>query len=206
MFWIWMLLATVAGARDYPAADELDPPQTPPKQERRFHLIPIRLESRVAVREEVGAAAVFELGVQLARTERSALDLNLAIGGARGIRVPGPFRSYWAGDLTADYTVRLTRWMAVGPVGGISDRVFVQQGTPIGSLFVPIVGLRSETTVLRARRWSLGLAAGATVDLTSTRMVLETSRVEYLELVEGQIGLRWNFGHGTPPSERQVTL
>ena len=203
MLWIWMLLATVAGARDS-RPGRRDRPRRPPVDDRRFRMVPIRLESRVAVREEVAAAPVFELGVQVARTERSALDLNVAISGARGIRVPGPFRSYWSGDLTADWTVRVTRWMAVGPVGGISDRVFVQQGTPIGNAFVPIVGLRSETTILHARRWSLGLAAGATVDLASTRMVLETSRIEYLELVEGQVGLRWNFGHGVAPADRKV--
>src|SRR5688572_1400142 len=104
MIWIWMLLAAVAGAKDVgPSADaedlqvvqaDLDTVTLPRK--RRVHLPPIRFETRAAVREEVGAAAVFELGVQVARTRKGALDLNLAYAAPRGIRVPGPFRTYFA--------------------------------------------------------------------------------------------------------------
>ena len=60
---------------------------------------------------------------------------------------------------------------------------------------------RANTPFLRARTWSFAVTSKISSDLALTQLVLETNPVVALPVVEGQIGLRFNLGHGRIPGE-----
>ena len=205
------LLLLPATADEGPAPDPIASEHQAPDRDRHtprvrgengLHLLPLRLDTRAAIREGMGTGLLVELGVQLARTRSLLLDANVAYVSPRAILVPGPARNFFAWEFGADALVPVTRWMAVGPSGGVAFRLFRQQGSAIDEAWVPFAGVRTHTTLLSARKGSLAVGLRVTVDLAVTRFVMEDSRVVGLSPVEGQLGLRMNFGHGPQPKAR----
>lgn len=167
--------------------------------ERRTLLPPLRLDARVALRDQIAPGPLFELGSQLVRTKAMALDLNISYAIPRTILLPGPFRTFSQVSLDADLMFGGGRFLKVGPTGGVSYRVYIQQWQAIEEGFVPQVGVRASSALIQARKWSLVMTARATMDLMVTQLVMETAQVHSLSPYEGQIGLRFNFGHGRDP-------
>jgi hypothetical protein len=182
----------------------------PARRERKKHDrdpefwgAPLRVDIGTAFREEMRPAAVFGLGTQLARSRKLALEAQVAFMPLHGFVYPGPFRSMGSWDATADVTWLASRWLAVGPTGGVSYRMFNQQGSAIAQAFVPVAGLRANTAFLRARHWSFAVTTKINADLGLTRLVLETNEVRPLPVLEGQIGLRFNLGRSTVPEVKE---
>jgi hypothetical protein len=172
-----------------------------PERDRKVRGVPLRLDVGTSFRPDMRPASAFGLGAQLARTRRTALEVQVAFQPLHGFTFVGPWRSMGSWDFTADATWLASRWLALGPTGGVSYRMFNQQGSAIAQTFVPVVGLRANTPFLRARTWSFAVTTKLTADLGLTQLVLETNEVRPLPGVEGQIGLRFNLGHGKVPGE-----
>ncbi|MEQ1508601.1 MAG: hypothetical protein ABMB14_40590, partial [Myxococcota bacterium] len=170
------------------AAPPLDRRSRRAAGERRVAVPPLRVDTGIAIREDLGAGGVFQVGVQLTRSARWTLDADAAVVSGRGIRYPGPFRSMISWELRAEALYNPGRWLAVGPTAGGSYRLYRQQFTAIDEGFVPFVGLQANTAVIRARKWSLALTSRLTADLALTRFVLETAEVVTLPVVDGQLG------------------
>ena len=159
-------------------------------------LPPLRLDLRTPFRQGLGPGAVLALGSQVSRTRSLALDLTVAYQSGRLLTTPGPQRSQLCAELGVDARLDLGRWLGVGPTAGIDYRWFRQQGMTISDAWIPVVGAKLDSTLLRTRHWSVVIGARATVDTVLTRFVLETAQVRMLQPVEGQVGLKINFGNG----------
>lgn len=170
-------------------------------RERKIRVLPMRFDIGTAFRDELAPAAVMGLGVQLARSERFALEANVAFLPLHAFQYAGPWRRMAAWDFTADGTWLANRWLAIGPTVGVDYRMFNQQDSAIEQMFVPLAGVRLNTAFIKARTWSFAITTRLTSDLSQTRIVLETNEVRLLPTIEGQIGLRFNLGHGR--SERK---
>lgn len=171
--------------------------------DRKIRGIPLRLDMGTALRPELAPAFLLSLGAQLARTEHFALETNVGVMPMHALQYPGPWRAMMNWDFSADVTWLASRFVALGPTGGAHYRLFNQQGSAIGQMFVPIAGMRVNTAFIRARTWSFAITARLTSDLSLTRIVLETNEVRMLPLVEGQLGLRFNMGHGRVPEKKK---
>lgn len=167
---------------------------------RRSSVPPLRVATRLVVRPETNPTASFEAGVQVWRSPVFKLDVNVGYLPGRALGMTGPPRSMLSADLSADLVAELGPWLETGPSAGVAYRLFRQQWTAIDELFVPIAGWRLDASVLRARRWSLQLTTKTMLDLAKTELVRETAEVRRLLPAELQVGVRFNFGHGHPPS------
>ncbi len=169
---------------------------------RRIWVPPLRLDSRAAFRDQMAPAAVIEVGAQLTRKRAYAVDMNLSYTTPHGVLLPGPWRSFSQVNLDGDLLFDGGRFLKFGPSAGLGYRIYQQQFQVIDEGFVPQLGLRASSGLLQARKWSLVVTARATVDLVSTNLVMETAQVHRLSPYEGQIGLRFNFGHGHMPEAK----
>lgn len=172
-----------------------------PLGDKRIRMIPLRLDMGSAFRPELAPAFVMSLGAQVARTRYFAVEANIAFMPLHALQIAGPWRSMANWDFSADLTWLASKWVAVGPAVGAHYRLFNQQGSAIEQMWVPIAGLRANTAFIRARTWSFAITSRLTSDLSLTRIVIETNEVRVLPTVEGQIGLRFNLGHGKIPGE-----
>ena len=193
---ILVLLAALFTSAAASARDDLDEAVQPQKREPKVRLPPLRLESRAVFRQEANPGSLFELGVQMRRWKKGAIDANIAYAPHHGLALVGPFRTMGSLETTADALYFLGPFLATGPSAGLSFRFYRQQWSPISEGWMPIAGWRLSTSVVRARRWALLVSAKAMVDLAPTELVLETAEIRKLRPVEGQLGLRINFGHG----------
>lgn len=185
--------------------DPYEPPSSTVRNEtrpRRVHAPPIRVELRTPFRVGIGPGAALGMGVQIARTRRITFDAAVAYTSGRQLLTPGPFRSMYGFEGTSHVELQVGRFLAVGPMGGVVYEWFVQQGNGIDAFWTPVLGVRVDTWLLRARKWGLGISARATSDLASTQFVLETQQVVTRSPIEGQLGLRFDFGHGRVNGER----
>jgi len=210
--WLAAILAAPALAADE-LLDEEEEAQAAeilvqPARERervRFRMVPLRMDSRVAIRDGFQPAAVFELGAQALRTRRLQLDVNAALVPVHPMLLPGPWRTFWATEVSGDGLFTASRWLAVGPTGGLSVRLYEQQGADLGAQYVPFAGMRAHTTLLRARRWSVAASTRLASDLVLTRFVIDTQQVLTMSPVEAQVGLRVLFGHGRVPEPKEAS-
>lgn len=165
---------------------------------RRVLVRPLRLATRASAREGMKGAAVFEVGIQVLRTERWAVDLDASYATTRGMDM-GPqvaWRRLAQGDVTLDWVVDLGRGLAAGPVAGLSIRDLDQQGFFHVTYPMPFGGLRAQVALLRTRHLAVALDARTTLDLQRTRLVFEDASVSTMSPWEIQGGLRVQLGHG----------
>ena len=177
----------------------------PPKRARREggfspYLPPFRFGMRTGIREDTNPSFLLELGVQVTRSEHWKLDANVSFAFPHSLRLGNLFRTMSELDVTADALFVAGRRLEIGPTGGVSHRFYQQQWQLIDNAWVPVVGVRANTPLVRARRWSWDLDVRGRVDLARTQMVIETQEVSFMSPWEIQIGTRFNFGYGRRPA------
>ena len=124
------------------------------------------------------------------------LDADVGVAPGRQIQMAGPWRIQAAAAGTLYPMVELGPWLSVGPSVGIEHRWWRQQGSHIGSTWMPVVGVRANSMLIGARKWGFVIGAGATADLGRTRFVRENQEIVDLVPFEGYLSTRLVFGHG----------
>lgn len=190
-----LVLFPVAAPAADDAIQDLDAPE---ERTRKVVVPPLRLDTRVVIREHANPGPLIEGQVQVTRTEKVAVDVGVSYTAHHGLGVVGPLRTMGSLDGLVDVRYEIGPWLATGPSAGVGLRFYRQQWTPIEEVWTPTVGWRIDGFLIRARRWGLMISTKVSVDLRRTDLVLATAQIDTLSPVEGQFGLRWAFGHGRP--------
>lgn len=168
----------------------------PERVRKRIAGPPLRLDTRISFRPDTAPAPLLEGAIQLWRREPIALEASVSITGGHSLIEAGPFRAFQSVDFGADLLFEAGDWFRVGPSAGVAYRTFRQQGVTVRTGAVPTLGARGQVALLRARTWSLVVSTKLQVDAGLTKVVLGSAEVRTLSPFEGQVGLRFNFGHG----------
>ena len=157
---------------------------------------PLRADLRGVIREGTLGTALFEVGVQLARSKRFAVDLNLGVAPPATLLLPDPPRSMGFLQLSSDLLWEPNLRISVGPSLTLDLRGYSQQQTFFDYSVVPTGGLRANVHLLRAPRWSLALTTKVMIDFVTTELLTESGDPMTLSPFSAQVGLRFHFGHG----------
>ena len=116
----------------------------------------------------------------------------------RALGLTGPLRRMTTVDLGVELLGEIGPWLDTGPWAALSLRAF-SQDVHIDLRPVPVAGWRLNATLLRTRTWSTQLTTKVGLDLSPIDLARESAEVRRLIPVEGQVGLRFNLGHGRLP-------
>lgn len=163
-------------------------------QRGKLEAPPLRLETRLVLRQDMNPGTGFQIATQIVRTERVTSDLGLTWTLPHNLALIGPQRGSTDIEGSVDAVVALSKWVAVGPVAGVSYRIYRQQWTPVDEVWVPTLGAVSRATLLAARTWRFTLTLTGTADLAQTQLVLDTQEVRTLHPFALHIGLRFHLG------------
>lgn len=158
----------------------------------------LRGSVRAAHREGELTTGSLEIGVEGFRHGNVAFEANLAYRAQHSLRILGIRRAVEAVDVTGDVWFETGEFLAIAASGGVSLRWYTQEWTRIDDLFVPIVGFRTYTPVVRAPGWSAGIDTKTSVDLVSTNLILADTAVVRAAPVAVEVGVRFAFGHQGP--------
>lgn len=160
---------------------------------------PMRVESRVVVRELTVPGLLLEVSFQTWRSRWFTLEAGVSGTAGHGLGLTGPWRTMGNVDGILDFDTEIGPFLSTGPSGGVSVRIFRQQRSDVGTAVVPVAGWRVNATFLRSKRIGLAFTAKAMGDLRPVDLVNDQAEVVRLPRIEGQVGLRVAFGHGRLP-------